>query len=48
MADYRVEGWFTYWKSDAEDELEEQFREFMKQNRMFAKGGPVIFRIHPS
>jgi len=48
MPDYRVEGWFTYWQSDTEDELEEQFREFMKQSRMHCKGGPIVFRVYPS
>lgn len=48
MPDYRIEAWFTHWKTGAEDELEEQFREFMKTNRMWAKGGPVVFTIYPA
>lgn len=43
--DYRAEVWFTYPKVDAEDELEEQLRDFMKSADMIPQGGPVVFRI---
>lgn len=43
---YKAEVWFLYSKRDAEDELEEMLREFMKQNKMYVKGGPVVFWVN--
>ena len=43
--DYRAEIWFSYAEHAAEDELEEQLRDFMKHNNMCVEG-LVIYRIH--
>lgn len=43
---YKAEIWFMYPRIEAEDELEEQFREFLKSSGMYLKGGPVVFKIN--
>ena len=47
MKNYRVEACFKCSKDNAEDELEEQFLEFMKQNSFYDIHGPVVFKYFP-
>lgn len=43
---YRLEVEFTTHSCDDQsDVIEEQFRAFMKENKMFLRGGPVAFPI---